>query len=102
MSALAQDGPPPSPSAAAAAAYHDARSPGGAGPTSPSAPSSHDGGSADNFGMEPLGPPYESVLALVPALRARLAAAGLPADAALWGARLLDPDDPAAEHVLAK
>jgi hypothetical protein len=56
-----------------------------------------------DFSLVPLyAEEYESrCLPLVPELRTRLASS-LPEGAVLWGAELLNPDDAAGTHVLAK
>ncbi len=56
-----------------------------------------------DFSLKPIGAElYDSkVLPLVPELRSRLAGV-LPAGSVLWGAELLNPEDAAGTHVLAK
>ena len=51
--------------------------------------------------LQPIGPPSSEVYAQVPALRAALEGA-VAADATLWGAKLLDPEDKAGATVLGK
>ena len=51
--------------------------------------------------LQPIGPPSSEVYAQVPALRAALEGA-VAADATLWGAKLMDPDDKAGATVLGK
>jgi hypothetical protein len=56
---------------------------------------------APDFSLAPIGPPYDTVLALVPELRSRLASTLQPG-VFLWGGELLNPDDAAGTHLLAK
>lgn len=55
-----------------------------------------------DFSLKPFGPDYETVVVpLVPQLRQRLEGV-LPAGSVLWGAELLNCEDAAGTHVLAK
>jgi len=54
-----------------------------------------------DYSLAPIGPPYEQVLALVSELRSRLAST-LPPGAVLWGGELLNGEDAAGMHLLAK
>ena len=57
---------------------------------------------APDYSLVPFGPDYQTVvLPLVPELRQRVAAT-LPPGSSLWGGDLLNADDAAGTHLLAK